>query len=566
MLLAFAALVLAGVVAWLAWPMASRLHKSWSVHRQLSTLRDDLEKQKWAAAAGALRQARKMAPEDPAVVRASLDFLELRGGWERDPRGTITLIQQLQNAGTATTADLALLGRMHVMQGRTAEGQAIHAQLSPEAQQSRPARELRADILQAQGQEQHATEVRRQLLAERADSDPASLRQLATLDMAGSAAQRETMRARLWRLAHAAGPCRLAAVEHLARDKQLTPPQVEELHQILAITTASQKERDEARLQVLSGQMRASPQSREEVITQELVAWKDRPPALVRPLIQWLSREGEHGRILRVLPPALAAKFTDLLPPYVDALRRTSQWERLDTFLATGGIDPAFSPTQKLLWQAEARAALDAEPTRARQMLARLLEEAGRGSNFPLTLQVGELAERLGQWDLAQRCFAVCAEKHPPFRAVMLAKVYQMADHQHDGPAMLDACTALVALKPENPVLREQKLYLQILLGIDMETAQQQIASLPTTQEPARTGLQHLLRALLAYRRGLSNEVRQALPKIQDPTVLPAGQRAVYAGLLQATGGDAAAVFSLLEKISPALLLPEEKRFAQRAR
>ncbi len=567
-LLAFAALVLAGVGAWLAWPLAARVYKGWRVHRQLSTLSENLEKREWAAAAGALRQARKLAPEDSEVVRASLDFLELRGGWERDPRGTIALVQQLQEAGAATPADLALLGRMHVLQGRTAEGHAVYDQFSTEVQQTRPARELLADILQAQGRQEGAAEVRRELLAERMD-DPASLRQLATLDMAGSASRRDAMRQRLWQLVRAEGPSRLTAVELLARDKDVTPPQVGELHQILASpavsTAASQAERDAAHLHVLSGQMRASPQSREELITQELQAWKDRPPAHVWPLIQWLSREGEHERILRVLPPALAAKFTDLLPLYVEALRRTRQWEKLDAFLAAGGIDPAFSQAQKMLWQAEVRARLDTEPSRARQMLARLLEEAGRGDNLALTMQVGELAEQLGQWDLAQRCFTACAGKHPPFRPIMLAKAYEMADHQHDGPAMLAACAALVALNPQNPALQDRKLYLQLLLGIDLETAEQQIASRTPSQEPPRASQRHLMQALLAYRQGRHDLVQQALPKVQDPTVLPAGQRAVYAGLLKISGGDPARVFRLLEKISPALLLPEEKQFAQRA-
>jgi len=38
----------------------------------------------------------------------------------------------------------------------------------------------------------------------------------------------------------------------------------------------------------------------------------------------------------------------------------------------------------------------------------------------------------------------------------------------------------------------------------------------------------------------------------------------VYAGLLKVSGGDPAAAYRLLEKVSPALLLPEERRFAQR--
>lgn len=567
-LLAFAAMVLAGAGAWLAYPLAARVYRSWRVHRHLSVLKENMGKREWPAAAGALRQARKMAPEDPAVVRASLDFLKLRGGWEHDARGTISLVQQLQKAGAATEADLALLGRMHVLEGRSAEGQAVYDQLSAAARQARPGRELLADILQSQGHEQRATEVRRELLAECAD-EPDSLRQLATLDMAGGAARRDAMRERLWRIARAAGPARLTAVDLLARDKNLTTPQVQDLHKIVAETAAtsiaSRAELDAAHLQVLSAQMRTSPHMREELIIQELPAWKDRPPAQVRPLIQWLSRENEHERILRLLPPALAARFTDLLPPYVEALRRTRQWEKLDAFLTGGGIDPAFSQTQKMLWQAEVRAMLDAEPSRARQMLARLLEEAGRGDNAPLTVQAGELAQQLGQWDLAQRCFTACADKHPLLRPVMLAKAYEMADHQHDGPAMLAACTALVALKPKNPALLDQRVYLQLLLGIEMETAEQQLASLPPAQEPARASQRQLMQALLAYRQGRLSQVQEALPKIQDPSALPAGQRAVYASLLQVSGGDPAAAYRLLEKVPPALLLPEERRFAQRA-
>lgn len=556
-------MAVAGAACWLAWPLAATAYRGWRTHQHLSAAQEQMAGQKWAAAAGSLREARKLAPEDPDVLHASLDLLQRAG---RDPRGAVSLVEQLQQTGHATPADLIVMARMRVLLGEAGQAQKVFDRLPTAERESAAGKELLADLLLAQGQRARANAIRREILRGRTD-DPASLRQLALLEMnEGTPEERKAMRAQLWQHVRAAGPTRLAALDLLSRDRLLTSPQVEELRQILTLIPAGSttEEVDTARLRVLSAQIRVSPQWREDHIGEEILRWQNRPPAQTRPLVAWLAEEGEHARLLRIVPPAMAAKFTDILPYYVEALRKTGRWRELATFLDSGGIDPAFSKTEKLLWQTEARAMLDGDPARARQMLARLMEDGGRGDGRALILKAGELAERLGWWDLAQRCFAAMADKHPSVRPAMLVKVYEMAERQHDGPAMLHACERLSTLHPDNASVLAQKIYLQLLLGIDLETAGSQMARLAGGGAPERAGQRHLITALLAYRQGRREGVREMLSQILDPSALSAGERAVYAGLLKSAGGDPAAAFRIIEKISPALLLPEEKKFAQR--
>ena len=62
---------------------------------------------------------------------------------------------------------------------------------------------------------------------------------------------------------------------------------------------------------------------------------------------------------------------------------------------------------------------------------------------------------------------------------------------------------------------------------------------------------------MLAYRLGPKQEVNLQISKLEDVDSLSPGQRAVTAGLMAASGKQAAA-FQLAEKIHDAVLLPEE--------
>lgn len=562
LLLFVAAMLAFGVGCWFAFPHVTKFAKQWLGRRHLPELRQHLKNENWQQAAAAMRDAKRWAPNDPDVNRACLEFITTISD---DPRGTIGLIRQLQEVGAATPNDLALLGKMHARLGETAKAREVYDHLPPDARQQPRGLELQAELLKADGHYERATEVQREALkSSPADAD--SLRQLAVIDLSSSdPSRRSAMRKHLWQVARSDSPLFITAVELLARTKDLTVPQADELFQIVEASTIANTRRENARFILLSARMRLSPQLRSDIIDQEVTRWKNRPPVQTTPLVAWLAEEHENTRVLRMVSAQTAARYTDLLPHYVNALRGEGKWQDLNTLLTKGGIDSAF-PAQKIrLWQVEAQVHLHADPTHARQTLVRVFEEAGRGDDLATTLQAGNLAEQLNQWDLAQNCYQAIASKHKRTQPTMLAKVYQMAEYQHDGSAMLKTCTLLLALQPESTVRLTQKIYLQLLLGIDQEMAQQELLGISQPADASHTDRLHLLRALAAYRQGQPDLVRTALSGVVKPASLATGDRAVYAALLKLTGGDAGTVFRLVERIPPLVLLPEEKVFLQRA-
>ena len=130
---------------------------------------------------------------------------------------------------------------------------------------------------------------------------------------------------------------------------------------------------------------------------------------------------------------------------------------------------------------------------------------------------------------------------------------------------MLKTRTRLLALQPESPVHLTLKLYLQLLLGIDLEMAHQELFGVSMPDDATRSDRFHFLSALAAYRQGQLDLVRTSVPGGVKPTALNAGERAVYAALLKQNGGDAGTVIRLVECIPPIVLLPEEKVFLSRA-
>ncbi len=562
-LLLFTALMLAfGAACWFAYPHFAKFTKQWLARRHLPELRQHLKDQNWQLAAASMRDARRWAQDDPEVIRACLEFNASIGG---DPRSTISLIRQLQETGAATGDDLALMGQMHARLGEVSKARDIYDRLPAETRQNRHGLELHASLLRADGLHAEAFKAQREALLS-SPEDPESMLQLAAMDLSSNdPSRRSAMRERLWQMARSGSPVSLAAIELLATSKELTVPQADELLQIVETTPAATARRESARLILLSTRMRLSPYLRADIIDQEITRWKDRPPAQTTPLVAWLAQEKEYARIMRMVPAQTAARYTDLLPSYVDALRGEEKWQDLNKLLTSGGIDSAFSAQKIRLWQVEVQIHLHADPAPARQTLMRIFEEAGRGDDLTTTLQAGTLAEKLNQWDLAQNCYQAIANKHSHTQEAMLAKVYQMAEYQHDSPGMLKICARLLALKPESTPLLGQKLYLQLLLGVDIEIAQQELSRWSKPDGVSRTDRQNLLLAFAAYRQGQSDVMRETVSHVSKPETLPAGERAVYAALLKQTGGDAGKVFRLIERISPALLLPEEKIFLQRA-
>lgn len=562
MLWFFAAMLVAGVACWAAIPHVVPSLKGWMARRHLPALEKHARERNWPKALEAMQDARSWAPSDPAVLHACIRLITSAGG---DPRTVISLIRELQQQGSATSEDIALLGRMHVRLNESAKARATFAQIPEKDRQEAVALQLHADLLAAEGKQSEASEVRRKALLTDLDN-PDNLVQLAALDLRSNDPGRRTaIRNRLWQAAREKNDLALSSIELLAATNDLTAPQAAELLRLVEENPAIHQETDRRRFMVLTAQMRISPQLREDILQAEIQRWKNSQPGEMAPLAEWLAAEHEYKRVLHMLPPQMVARYTDLLPPYVAALRGEGRWQDLQQLLKSGKIDPAF-PVQKIrLWQAEAHFHLDEDLTRASQTLALVFEDAGRGKNLQETLEAAALAEQMNLWESAQRYYHALAANHPHTRSVTLPKIYQMAEYQRDGVGMLEACASLLEMKPDSGPYLLQKLYLQMLLGTEIELAHQNLQSIELSGSVERVDQIHLLHALSAYRQGLMDDLRTTLPKVSKPENLPPGQRTLFAAFLKLSGGDAGRVFRLVERVPPPLLLPEEKVFLQRA-
>jgi hypothetical protein len=143
----------------------------------------------------------------------------------------------------------------------------------------------------------------------------------------------------------------------------------------------------------------------------------------------------------------------------------------------------------------------------------------------------------------------------------MLEKILNAARQAGDDHALLQAADQLRREHPEETRHQWLHIYLRLICGREMELAMRELTSLQSpTQDEAR-----LCQALAAWRMARPAEMRQSLDAMRDPDALPAWQRATHAGLM-ALDGRTADAFRLAEKLSPALLLPEERRLLSQAR
>lgn len=555
------AMLILGSSCWWIIPKITPACKGWLGRRYVPEIIQHTREHDWPSAVVAMKSALRWAPDDPAVLHAAMELIVTAGG---EPRTVISFVRRLQQRGYATSEDIAQMGRMYIRLSETAKANEVFETIRPEDRHQPNALMLQSDLLAADGRKKEAVEARRAALLLMNDQ-PEALIELAQMDLAsGDPAQRRYICERLWQAARGHAQA-LSAIEVLATVKDLTLPQAAELLELVNASTGDPVRQNKARLTVLSAHMRLSPQMRSDIVQAEVIRWGGQP-AKFAPLAVWLVAERETARLLRLVPAKVAMRYTDLLPPYVAALRIEKKWRELDDLLQPGKIDDAFSPQQIRLWRAENLSHLDTDLSRARQMLSLVFEEAGRGEKLAETLQVAALAEQLNLWDTAQICFQAVAVKHPQTREAMLPKIYEMAENQRDGRGMLQVCDSLLEWRPDSVSYLLQKLYLQMLLGIEIEMAAQTLQTVANSNSERYGNQIWLLNAMAAYRQSRPDQMAAALSQVAAPEELPPGLRSVYAALYKQTAqADMGRAFRLVERVHPALLLPEEKIFLKRA-
>lgn len=563
LLWSFLSLVAFAAAWWLFFDDLAIGVKSWWGRRYIPEVVRYVEAEDWINAARHLNDATRWAPDDPEVARTAVMFVEKTGA---EPRSMIRFLGNLDEKGLLTPEELSKLGKAYVALPDLKQAHATHDRFKGEELQRRPALELLSAIQKAEGLSARSFLTQREALL--ADSDnPQSVLDLALLDArSGDPSLSGPARERLWPIARGSTEQAIPAIEFLAQHRQLTAQDAADLLKLVEGLKSDAKA-ENARFAVLSALIRLHPHERDQIVNQEIRRWDGKPAAHLPPLMSWLVKEQQYERVLRMLSDKTAASYTALLPHYVAALRGLSRWGPLKALL-TGRVDAAFPSAQLRIWQAEAESHLSDDPTTPRHLLTTVFDQTGRGEQAEAAIRAAEMAELLGYWDLSRRFYEGVAARHIGASMNMYLKVYEMAQKETNGDAMLRSSQQLMKLKPTDVVYLDRANYLRLVIGTDIELAIKTIdeaASVPAHHiTPDRLVALSFLRALAAYRQGRVDQIAPALTQVKNVDAFPAGARAVFAGLM-AISGNTSSAYQVAEKVPSTLLLPEERRFLARA-
>ena len=563
LLWSFLGLATFAVAWWLFFDHLATGAKSWWGRRYIPEVERYVEAEDWMNAARHLNDATRWAPDDPAVIRTAVMFVEKTGS---EPRSMIRFLSKLDEQGILTPEEMSKLGKAYVSLPDLKLAHATFDRFKGEQSQKRPPLELLSAIQRAEGLAARSFLTQRQALM--ADSDnPQSVLDLALLDArSGDPSLSGPARERLWPIARGGTDQAIPAIEFLAQHRMLTAQEAEDL--LTLVQGIKQDSKGEiARFAVLSAIIRLHPHERDQLVNQEIRRWDGKPAANLPPLMAWLVKEQQFERVLRMISDKTAASYTTLLPHYVGALRGLGRWGPLKALL-TGRVDAAFPSVQLRIWQAEAESHLSDDPTTPRHLLTTVFDHTGRGEHAEAAMRAAEMAELLGYWDLSRRFYEGVATRHIGASLNMQLKVYEMAQKETNGEAMLRSSQQLMKLKPTDVVYLDRANYLRLVLGTDIEIAFKTIdeaTAVPAHHiTPDRLVALSFLRALAAYRQGRMDQIAPALAQVKDVDTFPPGARAVFAGLL-AISGNASSAYQVAEKVPSTLLLPEERRFLARA-
>jgi tetratricopeptide (TPR) repeat protein len=567
----FSKIILAGFVLlaliWMAWgPIATSAKTAWARHHAKEA-HAALNAKDWSRAVEQTIAARRLAPEDPEVMRAVVEFLKVSGS---DPVGLAQQLRELSKKQALTEDEQMLLGRTLASAGKTDEARAVYDKLPLSTSTRKPGLELLSNILAQEGHTEEADKIMRRAAIQQPGT-PETRMKLALEDArSGFIEIRRHAHHELLALARLESKAAMEAVTHLTIDPLLT---VAEAQELLKLVEAHAHKSLPVRLGVISALCRLQPQQRESLIDGEIKRFQSGKEGALEPMARWLALEKQHTRLLKVVPPPLAAKSRVLYPIVAQALAEEGRWQELKEMLTQS--KPPVSPLRVAIWQAEASSHLEPDLKEASMLLTQVVnsctQEAGHLSEL---LATAVTAEKLSLVDIGITAYKAAADEAGRTGASadamkLLQKAADLALLSKDSSALLAISQKLHQLRPSSAIFTDRLMYLRLVLGVEMETIE---LPKPTDQDNLRAAYTidlerippPLLLALSAYRLGDHTAVKKHLAGLENMASLPVGPRAVAAGLLSLVGQTDRA-YQMAEKIPGALLLEEERAFLKQA-
>jgi len=357
----------------------------------------------------------------------------------------------------------------------------------------------------------------------------------------------------LWELARGQSPESVTAIQILAADPRLTSDRCVEL---LELASTNKLGSERLRYIVLTASARLLPLDKDSLIEKEVKLQEGKPLADTLDFLRWLYTMNEYDQVLKLMPKDKALRMPELFPIYVEVLAAKKRWKDLQDMMRTSPTLP-ISPTDLALLKARCAQGLGDTPAIIKGHLEEACRRALGARDMANVIRSTGIAEGLGFDDVALETLRN-AVSIPKYQLTMLERILIIQTKQRDSAGMLATSREIIGAKPGLRLHQENTYYLSLLIGEEIETAAMRTASLAKEGKIAE-GAHRILQALAAYRVADYETMKSVLAVI-NPEVLTTGQRAVYAGMLSATG-ETARAFAIAEKLRRALLLREEEKF-----
>lgn len=527
-----------------------------AAHAKVQDAKRAVEQKEWGEAAALICDARITLQDDPELLRVMVEFLDKTG---IDPVLEIQTLRDLEKLGKAQSGDTILAGRAHVRKGDLAAARAVWEKLSQDQQKTAEALEFKAQILGQEGGEGAAGKLQ-QLATQKSADDPQSAFKLAVRDIEnGHPVMVAAGRSRLWKISESDEAAGLQAIRYLLSRPELTLAEATHLQKQVSAHPQATLSDD---LGALSAVIHLDTVQRSQLLDELIARHQNASIEKTVVIARWLAEEKEHERLTQLVPADLMIKSQTLFPIYLQSLAESGRWQQMHELLKKPQGLP-MSLEGLTVWQALASSRLQPDLKQAAHELNLAVKQAASTKNFGPLRAAAQVAEDLGLWEIAMAGYVQLAQFENGHELDMLEKCWQIASRLGDSNHLLDTARKQNALRPTSRHFANRLDYLRLLRGEEIEASVSQQHGNQGGGEEEGT-FAALLVALKAYRFGDAALVKSTLVSVHDAASLPAGQRAVYAGLL-ASAGDPAHAFQFAEKISSRLLIAEEQIFLRKA-
>lgn len=519
-----------------------------------------IENERFDEASILLVSAHQKSPADPFVLRTIAQMLT-RTGPEQKSEGerAVYFWRQLLATHEDTLDDRMRMGLALVSIGSISEAQKLLDAAPIQERGRRRPLELKSALLRYAG---HSAEARQALRAS-LQTEPENRQcvlHLARMDLDDPLATvQERALQSIWKVAREGGLQGIHAVDTLALSPHLTKPQSNELR-ALAEKNPGSSERHH--FNVLTAWLRLHPDDKKNVVQAEWKAHERQQDSELSEFLQWLHNLGEHKFILGMMKEEQAGRSAEFFQLYADALAGERRWGDLRRMISTSYALP-ISTTETALLRARCSHGLGESTDAVRSQLLDAMHNATASRNLHSIEHTAQISENLAHPDIAIDSYRTLSAT-PAYQLAVLEKIFSVQSRNHMTTDSLSTLKEILRLRPGLTPYFNTALYLQLLTGTEMEVAMEKAFALDRTEDnPSEANLHALLTAFAAYRVSDTARLHTLVLEV-NATHLPAGPRAVLAGLLQ-TCGETQKAFAIAEKVPSELLLIEEKRFLKKA-